>query len=242
MGFRSTSTCYHCIIPASRVKALGLRDLTVKSAIEYWGGADINKIVYSPCREKEINSFYCFFPTEISNHHTEGWKEEATKEQLLAPFPDLDPDILALFENSEDIKPWRLFIHEPYPHWQLGNTCILGDAAHPMMPDQSQGACQAIEDAGALGIIFSRDYDYTLDIRKGLELYEAVRKPRATRVQAASAKARENLNERIGFSSNSTNPHYKVASETDKLTIEEMNMYVIQSDFDQGFGIGIKTC
>lgn len=182
------------------------------------------KIVYSPCRKGEINSFYCFFPTELSNHATESWKEQATVQQLLAPFPDLDPELLALFTNSEDIKPWRLFNHQPYELWQAGNTCILGDAAHPMMPDQSQGACQAIEDAGALGIIFSDRYNFTKNIRKGLELYEKVRKPRATRVQAAAARARENLNERIGFSSNSSNPKYRVANENDKLTIEEMNM------------------
>lgn len=186
----------------------------------------MNKIVYSPCREGEINSFYCFFPTEQSNHATEGWRESATVEQLLAPFADLDPDLRALFANSEDIKPWRLFNHEPYPLWQAGKVCILGDAAHPMMPDQSQGACQALEDAGALGIIFSKQYNFTTNVRNGLEMYEMVRKPRATKVQAASARARTNINERIGFSSNSTNPHYKVANENEKLTIDEMNLSV----------------
>lgn len=211
------------------MRRLGLKDYTPNSAIEYWGGVEIRKIVYSPCREGEINSFYCFFPTDQSNHHTEGWREQATTEQLLAPFSDLDPDLLALFANSEDIKPWRLFVHQPYPLWQAGNTCILGDAAHPMMPDQSQGACQALEDAGALGIIFGQDYDFTTDIRKGLELYEQVRKPRATRVQAASAKARLNINERIGFSSNKNNPYYAVGNEDEKLTIEEMNMFVLLS-------------
>jgi salicylate hydroxylase len=221
---QSTSTCYHCIIPTDRVHQLGLKDLTANSAIEFWGGIGSNKIVYSPCRGGEINSFYCFFPTEQSNHHTESWRETATVKQLLAPFPDLDPDFLALLGNSEDIKPWRLFVHQPYPHWQAGRACIMGDAAHPMVPDQSQGACQALEDVGALGIIFSKDYDFTTDVKKGLELYQNVRKPRATRVQDASARARLDINERIGFSSNTTNPKYKVANENVKLTIEEMNM------------------
>jgi salicylate hydroxylase len=51
-----------------------------------------------------------------------------------------------------------------------------------------------------------------------------VRKPRATRVKDAAAKARLNINERIGFSSNKDNPYYKVRNETEKLTIEEMNL------------------
>ena len=102
-------------------------------------------------------------------------------------------------------------------------TCIMGDAAHPMMPDQSQGACQAIEDAGALGIVFSKKH-FNGDVRRSLEVYEKVRKPRAMRVQAASARARLNINERIGFSSNTKMPIYKVADENSKLTIEEINM------------------
>lgn len=65
------------------------------------------------------------------------------------------------------------------------------------MPDQSQGACQAIEDAAALGLVFSKAH-FSGDVRESLGVFEQVRKPRATKVQAASARARENINERIG--------------------------------------------
>lgn len=66
-----------------------------------------------------------------------------------------------------------------------------------MMPDQSQGACQAIEDAAALGLVFSKKHFHG-NVREALEVFEQVRKPRGTKVQAASARARENINERIG--------------------------------------------
>lgn len=68
-----------------------------------------------------------------------------------------------------------------------------------MMPHQSQGACMAIEDAAALGIIFSRKH-FRGDLSECLAVYEQVRLPRATRVQAAAAKAASNINERIGGS------------------------------------------
>ncbi|KAK1141290.1 hypothetical protein N8T08_009194 [Aspergillus melleus] len=222
---QSTSTCYHCVIETSEVRRLGLTDMSPNSAIEFWGGQGIDKIVFSPCRNGEIHSFYCFFPTAMSDHAEEGWNYEASREQLLAPFPNLDPKLLALFRNSTDIKPWRLFVHQPYPYWQKGRTCLLGDAAHPMLPDQSQGACQAIEDAAALGLVFSPAYSYTENVGAGLGLYEKIRKTRASRVQAASARARENISERIGFSSQKTSQRYRVANENQKLTIEEMNEY-----------------
>jgi len=229
---RSTSSCYHCIIDTVDVHRLGLRDLTENSAIEFWGGQGINKIVYSPCRDGEVNSFYCFFPTHLSTGSGETWNDTISLDSLLKPFPDLDPDLLDIFRNSTDIKPWRLFVHQPYSHWQIGKTAIMGDAAHPMLPDQSQGACQALEDAAALGIIFSNKYNFTSNVNEGLKLYEEVRKPRVSRVQAASARARENITERIGFSSNVNNPLYKVTDEKQKLTIEEMNQYDMTTDIE----------
>ena len=66
-----------------------------------------------------------------------------------------------------------------------------------MMPHQSQGACMAIEDAAALGILFSKPY-FSGDIDEALAVYQDVRLPRATKVQAAAFKAAYNINERIG--------------------------------------------
>lgn len=149
----------------------------------------------------------------------DGWSISATPEELAATYPDLDPRVRKLFLNAEDIKMWRLYIHEPYPYWQKGKVALLGDAAHPMLPDQSQGFCMAIEDAGALGYIFSDEFAsiWQNDVGKGLELYEKARKERASRVQDASKKARTDLSERIGWSSSTDKPG--------KLTIEEVCGY-----------------
>ena len=66
-----------------------------------------------------------------------------------------------------------------------------------MMPHQSQGACMAIEDAAALGILFSQKY-FDGNVSKALATYQDIRLPRVTKVQGASAKAAYNINERIG--------------------------------------------
>lgn len=93
-----------------------------------------------------------------------------------------------------------------------------------MMPDQSQGACMAIEDAACLGLVFSRQH-FTGSIPSALKLYQSVRKHRVTRVQAAAARARENIHERIGFSDNTEARDYSVKSEGEKLTFREVKGY-----------------
>lgn len=212
----STSCCYRCIISADKLRQLGLEEYLNNNAIEFWGGYGINKIVLSACSDNNVVSCYCFYPAEKNELKEDGWNIATTPENLVATFPGLDPKIHKLFMNAEDIKMWRLYNHDPYPFWVNGRCALLGDAAHPMVPDQSQGACMAVEDAGALGIVFSPKYSH-LSVPEKLKLYEMTRKDRATRVQSASARARTDLSERIGWSSSSDRPG--------KLTIEEICGY-----------------
>jgi salicylate hydroxylase len=61
---------------------------------------------------------------------------------------------------------------------------LLGDAAHPMLQFSAQGAAQAIEDAVVLaGCLREAEGD---SIVAALHRYEAIRKPRASKVQRLS--------------------------------------------------------
>lgn len=68
------------------------------------------------------------------------------------------------------------------------------DAAHPMLPHQGQGGAQAIEDSAALGTLFenfgSKDVD---SISKRLDVFEQVRKNRASAIQIFSSCGQEQL-------------------------------------------------
>lgn len=68
--------------------------------------------------------------------------------------------------------------YKPLKTWTKGRTTLLGDAAHPMLPNLGQGACTAIED----GFILARNI-----ARKGVNgdallAYEAERIGRTTRI------------------------------------------------------------
>lgn len=64
----------------------------------------------------------------------------------------------------------------PLKRWGEGRVTLLGDAAHPMTFNVGQGACQAVEDAGALARHLSRGND----VPTALRAYEAERIKRTT--------------------------------------------------------------
>ncbi|EQL01931.1 salicylate hydroxylase [Ophiocordyceps sinensis CO18] len=212
-------SCLHTNVTTDEAVRAGLVDYSKDSALQYWGGQEgkWDKIVLSPCNDGKLLSYYCFFPRERGDYANQTWAgEDRPVDELLSPYPELDRHVLQHLAMGREIRPWRLWIHDPYP------VCLLGDAGHPMMPHQSQGACMAIEDAAALGIVFSKT-NFDGDVAQALSVYDEVRLPRVTRVQAAAAKAAYNINERIGFSVNKHVPTYKVEDPDKILTIEEMN-------------------
>jgi salicylate hydroxylase len=153
---------------------------------------------------------------------------KASVEELLSPYPDLDPELRRHLEVSEDISPWRLWVHQPYPYWVKGRVALMGDAAHPMLPHQSQGACQALEDAAALGIVLSKKY-FSGSVENALMFYENIRRERVAKVQEASM--RENLNDRVGFSE-ITNNKTDEAERENNLTSEELFGYDMWADVE----------
>ncbi|KAL2061586.1 hypothetical protein VTL71DRAFT_6963 [Oculimacula yallundae] len=228
----SDQSCLHANVMTEDAVRLGLVDYSKNDALEYWGGQEgkWDKIVLSPCNGGKLLSYYCFFPREKGDYINQAWGQENRPiEELLAPYPELDAQVKAHLAIGIELQPWRLWMHKPYPYLTKNMVCLIGDAGHPMMPHQSQGACMAIEDAGALGVIFSKKY-FRGDIDESLSVYNTIRLPRVTKVQSAAARAAYNINERIGFSANKNVATYKVEDEKAKLTIEEMNAYDIPMD------------
>lgn len=87
---------------------------------------------------------------------------------------------------AKNITHWDLPFFEPFSRWTNGNLLIIGDAAHPMQPFGAQGANQALEDAGALGVLL-RDVDNGSELRRRLDLFEQIRMRRTAVIQILSS-------------------------------------------------------
>jgi len=68
-------------------------------------------------------------------------------------FPGWADDVKLLLDNSpsDEVEQRDLYDRAPDLQWSNGRICLLGDAAHPMMPNLGQGGGMAIEDALVLG-------------------------------------------------------------------------------------------
>ncbi|KAJ7827241.1 hypothetical protein B0H14DRAFT_3720974, partial [Mycena olivaceomarginata] len=108
-----------------------------------------------------------------------GWEPSGTREDLLAEFTDYHPQFQALFTMLPERLPrWQLRFLPTLSTWVRGRTALLGDAAHATLPTLGQGAAQAIEDAGALSILFPAGTART-EIPARLKAFEGLRKERA---------------------------------------------------------------
>ena len=118
----------------------------------------------------------------------EGWTIPADKKVVAKQFRNnsklLNEILDDLLKSPEACYKWGLIIHDPLPYWTQKNITLLGDAAHPMVPFQGQGAAMAIEDAYVLANCFAK-YKTPQEV---FARYEVLRKERATSVQDRSFK------------------------------------------------------
>ena len=118
----------------------------------------------------------------VQKYAPEGEKDKpgGKKSEILELFHDWHDPIPAVIEATAETDILRNDIYElkHLRQWSQGRVTLLGDAAHAMTPNLGQGACQAIEDAVALGSCLKE----STDIAAALQLYEKRRVTRANNI------------------------------------------------------------
>lgn len=111
-------------------------------------------------------------------------------------FADWNEEVHQLLDCTpeDQIEQRDLYDRAPETEWSRDNVCLLGDSAHPMMPNLGQGGGMAIEDALVLGqelrklsLQYAKYRDISArDIPKALTKYNDIRCVRAASVQGMS--------------------------------------------------------
>ncbi|MEC7761852.1 MAG: FAD-dependent monooxygenase [Pseudomonadota bacterium] len=107
----------------------------------------------------------------------------ATPDELDAAFAKTMPYVKASITRIDRQFRWPLKDRDPIQTWVRDSAALIGDAAHPMYQYLAQGACQALEDAVAIGACLGADLS-----PKALQRYADVRRARTANVQTKARK------------------------------------------------------
>ena len=112
----------------------------------------------------------------------EGWSTRGDPEEMRLSFPNPEPRLAKLLSLVTECSKWGLFTRPLTQNWGRGRIQLIGDAAHAMLPNAGQGACQAFEDAYVLG----RWLEASRDPIEAFANFRRVRIPRVHGVQRLS--------------------------------------------------------
>ena len=152
-----------------------------------WMGRNHHVVVYPNGQEQDSTAWLnLVLVVKDKRWNQQGWTIRTDKNAVARAFGNRSALLNNVLDNmvrsAEPCFKWGLFIHEPLPYWSKGNVTLLGDAAHPMLPFQAQGAAMAIEDA----YVLAQCLETQDNIEKAFIQYQETRRQRAAQVQQVS--------------------------------------------------------
>ncbi|KAL2871176.1 putative salicylate hydroxylase [Aspergillus lucknowensis] len=192
---------YRATFKKEQLEALNdpkVEELCRKSAVTSWLGPGKHSIFY-PVRGGEEFNLVLLRPDNLEKGAR---RVEGDVAEMRESYAGWDETLRKLISCVPSVNKWKLAHLPELPTWTKGTVALLGDACHPTLPYQAQGAAMAVEDGFAVGKLLgllneknSRS-DPAMpsqeatrqDIAAVLGIYEQVRKGRTARsVRAAIA-------------------------------------------------------
>jgi salicylate hydroxylase len=155
-------------------------------AVNLWLGRNAH-LVHYPVKGGSVINVVAILRDTAREHHDpdSDWSAPGDPAELMARFPARrwPATVRALLGAARHWRTWALHDCAPLGPWGKGPITLLGDAAHPMLPQLAQGAAMAIEDAAVLGACLARTPD---DLAGAMRSYEHSRRARTARTQRAA--------------------------------------------------------
>lgn len=165
----------------------GLPDVFSFSRIGLWIAGHVH-VVHYPVAGAELLNVVVI--THAIDRHVEttddAWRVDVGLDDVRAALRDTVPALGELASaGGKTWSGWILHQDSAAPRMASGTCALVGDAAHPVLPYQAQGAAMALEDAEALALCIG---DPDVPIEHGLKTYQDLRLARTQKVAATSRR------------------------------------------------------
>jgi salicylate hydroxylase len=144
-----------------------------------WVGPGCHLLAYYIRGEKLVN---IVTQEDTDKWVAEGWSTRGDPDEMRLSFPNPEPRLEKLLSIVTECSKWGLFTRPLTENWGRGRIQLIGDAAHAMLPNAGQGACQAFEDA----YILARWLDACRNPVEAFANFRRIRIPRVHAVQRLS--------------------------------------------------------
>ncbi|OQE44982.1 hypothetical protein PENCOP_c002G02466 [Penicillium coprophilum] len=195
---------YRATFSREQLEALGddkVNELCQEIAVTGWLGPDKHTVFYPLRGGKEFNLVLM----RPDNLPSDSRRENGDIQEMRESYADWDETLQKLVSSVPSVYKWKLTHLSELESWAKGSVALLGDACHPTLPYQAQGAAMAVEDGAVIGKLLGllqahhlepkySGNDPSISTRSSaqdltaavLTLYEECRKARTTRnVQGA---------------------------------------------------------
>ncbi|KAJ8539582.1 hypothetical protein K7X08_013834 [Anisodus acutangulus] len=136
----------------------------------YFGGV---RFGFLPCDDKSLYWFCTFTPSAVDYDEKIEGSPTKMKQFVLSLASNVSKEAYNILERSslDSLYCAKLKLRAP---WDIlkrdnivkNNTCLVGDALHPMTPDIGQGGCSALEDS----IVLARCISEAIFLRKSIKV------------------------------------------------------------------------
>ncbi|OAQ96948.1 hypothetical protein LLEC1_05623, partial [Akanthomyces lecanii] len=177
---------YRVTVSIEQIEALddaSVTELCSQSGVTTWMGPQCHCVFY-PVRDNTEFNIVLLVPDTLEHGVS---RAEGDFAEMMAAFEDWDDRLVKMLSQVTSVEKWKLCHHAELESWKKNAVALLGDAFHPTLPYQVQGAAMAVEDGAVLGRLLGLLKTSTKDtstmqerIPGLLKLYESLRKRRTT--------------------------------------------------------------
>ncbi len=147
-----------------------------------WLGPNTH-LVHYPVRAGNLLNVVAITPWTKDYAPRRGWLTQSALDDRTSVFEDWLPHLHELVGTRADWGGWPIFASTKAGKFANGPLCLIGDAAHAMVPYAAQGGACAIEDAYVLASQCNGSGD---DLAAAFDQFEKSRRPRVQKIMRLS--------------------------------------------------------